>query len=71
MKESNIYSQNMQILRALKQGARITAMDALRLCGCFRLSARIADLRDAGHKVKSRMVSRNGKRFAEYYMGRA
>lgn len=64
-------SQNTQILKALKKGARITPIDALKRFGCFRLSARISDLRKAGHKVKVRMVHMNGKNFAEYYMGRA
>ena len=39
-------SQNAGILAALKDGARITPMGALRRFGCFRLSARIADLRE-------------------------
>ena len=62
-------SQNLKILEALKKGARLTPMDALHLCGCFRLSARIADLRMAGHKIFSHIVERNGKHVAEYYMG--
>ena len=35
-------SQNEGILQALKEGAHITPMGALRRFGCFRLSARIA-----------------------------
>lgn len=62
-------SQNLKILEAMKKGARITPMDALRRFGCFRLSARIADLRMAWHKIFSHMVERNGKHVAEYYMG--
>lgn len=62
-------SQNLKILEALKKGARITPMDALRRFGCFRLSARIADLRMDGNKILSHMVERNGKHVAEYYMG--
>ena len=61
-------SQNAGILKALKEGRRITPMSALRSFGCFRLSARIADLRKAGHKVKTRIVRRNRKNYAEYYM---
>lgn len=57
-------SQNLKILEALKK-----PMDALRRFGCFRLSARIADLRMAGNKIFSHMVERNGKHVAEYYMG--
>lgn len=63
-------SQNAGILQALKEGARITPMGALRRFGCFRLSARIADLKKAGHKIKTRMVSKGDKRFAEYSLER-
>ena len=61
-------SQNAGILAALKQGARITPMGDLRRFGCFRLSARIADIRKMGYKVKTRIVSRNRKNYAEYYL---
>ena len=57
-------SQNAGILAALKEGAKIT----LRRFGCFRLSARIADIRKMGYKVKTRIVSRNRKNYAEYYL---
>lgn len=59
-------SQNAGILAALKEGAKITPMGALRRFGCFRLSARIADIRKMGYKVKTRIVSRNRKNYAEY-----
>ena len=61
-------SQNAGILTALKEGAHITPMGALRRFGCFRLSARIADIRKMGYKVKTRIVSRNRKNYAEYYL---
>ena len=61
-------SQNAGILAALKEGAHITPMWALRRFGCFRLSARIADIRKMGYKVKTRIVSRNRKNYAEYYL---
>ena len=61
-------SQNAGILQALKEGAKITPMGALRRVGCFRLSARIADIRKMGYKVKTRIVSRNRKNYAEYYL---
>lgn len=40
-------TQSQWILARLQQGP-VTAMDALDGCGCFRLAARIADLRQAG-----------------------
>lgn len=61
-------SQNAGILQALKEGAHITPMDALNRFGCFRLSARIADIRKMGYNVKTRIVSSNRKNYAEYYM---
>lgn len=58
-------SQAHQILEYLKQGNAITPLDALRLFGCFRLSARIADLRDCGHSIAMARKNENGKTFAE------
>ena len=44
-------SQSKRILDYLKTGAVLTPQDALRLFGCFRLAARIKDLRDQGHDI--------------------
>ena len=62
-------SQNAGILAALKEGAKITPMGALRKFGCFRLSARIADLRNGGMKIVTKYVTENGKTFAQYRLG--
>ena len=59
-------TQTTQILKALKDGARLTPMDALKRFGCFRLSARIADLRKKGFRIVNEWRTENGKRFAEY-----
>jgi hypothetical protein len=59
-------SQNKQILKHLQSGRKITAYEALKVFGCLRLAARIRDLRDAGHAIKSELISENGKRFSEY-----
>jgi hypothetical protein len=61
-------SQNNRILQHLKKGKPITPIDALNLYGCFRLSARIKDLRDEGHNIKTKPVTKNGKTFASYTM---
>lgn len=62
-------AQNKAVLKHLNKGP-ITPLQALRLYGCFRLGARIYDLRAAGHKIKAKMIevrSRNGKkRVAQY-----
>lgn len=62
-------TQNISILRWLKTGHSLTAMDALREFGCFRLAARIYDLRDAGHKIAARLVATtDGKHIARYVL---
>ena len=59
-------TQNDMILVALKNGERITPLSALEQFGCFRLSARIWDLRNV-HPIKTRHVSTpQGKVVAEY-----
>lgn len=63
-------TQNRMILAELKQGKSITPIDALTKHGCFRLSARIYDLRQAGHNITKRMVETDsGKMVAEYRLG--
>ena len=60
-------NQNDMILVALKNGERITPLTALENFGCFRLSARIWDLRNEGHPIKTKHVStKQGKVIAEY-----
>ena len=54
------------ILSFLKRGNRLTPLDALDRFGCFRLAARISDLRDAGYRIRSDTVQVGGKRVAEY-----
>ncbi len=47
-------AQAEQILRYLQTHKRgITPIDALRKFGCFRLGARIYDLRKEGHDIKT------------------
>ena len=47
---------------------KVTLMDALNACGCFRLSARIFDLRAKGYDIKMDMVEVNGSRIAQYWI---
>ena len=45
----------------------ITAIEALTEAGSFRLAARISDLRDQGHEIRTEMVGTpTGKRIARY-----
>ena len=61
-------TQNQQILKHLNRGWKITPLQALNKYGCLRLAARIKELKELGHKITKKMVSRNGKTFAEYRM---
>lgn len=61
-------SQNEQILQHLKRGRKITPLDALEKFGCFRLAARISDLRKDGHLINTENVTKDGKTFASYKM---
>jgi len=67
MKHSNPTQEHI-ILKHLKRHKSITPLEALRLCGCFRLSARIFQLREAGFDIQTeRMVIKN-KTFAKYIL---
>lgn len=44
-------SQEKQILEYLQAGNKITPIDALNMFGCFRLGARICDLRNKGYNI--------------------
>jgi len=59
-------SQNSQIKSFLKKGGKLTPIDALKKFGCFRLSARIADLNYEGMRIKTKLKTIKGKTFAEY-----
>ena len=64
-------SQNALIKGWLLNGYSITQLEALTQFGCFRLAARIADLRDKGLNVVTDMVTlENGKRVARYFVKR-
>lgn len=64
-------SQNALIKGWLLNGYSITQLEALNQFGCFRLAARISDLRDQSLNVVTDMVTlENGKRVARYYLRR-
>lgn len=64
-------SQNEMILAWLKQGRSITPLDALNEFGCFRLGARIGDLRKRGYNIGTQRVARNGKHYASYTLAKS
>jgi hypothetical protein len=62
-------TQCRRILAHLKRGP-ITPMQALDQYGCFRLAARIADLREEGHPILTERVKRNNKVYARYRLAK-
>ena len=59
-------TQTEMIRAHLESGREITPMDALQQYGCFRLAARIKDLRDAGMPIETATEQRDGKAWAKY-----
>jgi len=57
------------VLEYLKSGKILTPLEALQLFGCFRLSARIYELKDKGWPIHcERKELDNGKRVGHYSM---
>jgi biotin operon repressor len=59
-------SHREEILLHLKTKQSITPLEALRKFGCFRLAARIQELREDGYNIQTNMVVKKGARFAKY-----
>ena len=65
-KEKKMTQKDM-ILSWLQKGKTITPMEALEKFGCFRLAARIHNLRESGHNiVATDYETPSGKRVARY-----
>jgi hypothetical protein len=63
----NTETQTQAILRHMRSGYEITALEALKLFNCMRLAARIADIKDMGIDIADRWITRDdGKRFKAY-----
>jgi hypothetical protein len=59
-------TQTEMIRAHLESGREITPIDALQQYGCFRLAARINDLRKAGLPIETITEQRDGKAWAKY-----
>ena len=59
-------SQAEMILEYLQKFGEISAMEALTAIGCFRLAARIADLRADGYRISTTMSGDGKKSYAIY-----
>lgn len=62
-------SQTDRILEYMLSGNSITPLEALEMFKCFRLGARIADIKARGYLVYSEFVTTpSEKRVKKYYM---
>ena len=67
--EASSQTQTKRILAHMLNGGRITSMEALSNYGCFRLAARIADIRGLGYDVQSKFVSTStAKKVKQYWL---
>ena len=65
MKHTN-KSQSFKIHKFLLKARGITPLQALNKFGCFRLAARIHELRGMGINITKTNVVKNNKQFAQY-----
>tara|TARA_R100001510_G_C7625744_1_gene185637 strand:- start:159 stop:368 length:210 start_codon:yes stop_codon:yes gene_type:complete len=63
-------SQNKVIIKHLKKHRTINPLQALNLYGCFRLAARISDIRDMGYTINTQYEhdKRTNKVYACYIL---
>jgi len=64
-------SHNDLILDYMERGHKITPLRALEKFGCFRLSARIYDLKKLGHTISDKLVTVKDKTFSQYWIENA
>lgn len=67
----NTKSQRDEILDHLLLGKPITPLEALEQFGCFRLGARVLELRQDGYDIRTEMIQHNGKHYASYRLEKA
>lgn len=60
-------SHRVQILNFLKANGSITPMQALNTFGCYRLGARILELRGQGYKILTE-INREGRKIKSRYI---
>lgn len=59
-------SQCKKILAYLKEGNGITSAIAVTKFGCYRLAARISDLKKKGYNIGTEMIGKGFGSYAEY-----
>jgi hypothetical protein len=60
-------SQTKQIANYLNKGRKLTTLDALNKFGCFRLAARISDLRNDGMNIVTKIIKLDNKKQVAQY----
>ncbi len=69
LNNENTKNQCLLILQHLQSGKSINPLQALNQYGCFRLGARIYNLKQNGYNIESRMIkTESGKKYAEYLL---
>lgn len=66
-------TQTVAVLAYLRDGHSLTAIEALERFGCFRLAARISDVKlllEEGESIVTEMVSSSGRTYARYGLQR-
>lgn len=63
---ADMRSQKTEILNWLQAVGKITPKEAIALCGCLRLSARIKDLREEGWYIVTERPEIKGAHYAVY-----
>ena len=61
-----VHELSLTRLAYLKSGKSLTQKDAVKLFNCYRLSARIADLRKDGHAIRTDNVFKGSVHYAKY-----
>lgn len=62
-------SQSEQILKHLREVGPLTPLEALDRFSCFRLAARVNDLRADGYDIRTNLIElANGKKVASYWL---
>ena len=61
--------QAADVLRLLRMNPHgVTQEDAIKAVRCFRLAARVAELKAEGHEIRTILVGSNGHRWAKYVL---
>lgn len=61
-------SQCERILAHLSRGHALTPIQAVAKFGCLTLSQRVGELKDRGHRIRSKLVRVGAKKVARYWL---